>query len=128
VRCIPGNTSSRIHFLKSIVSQVQVKSHGGRSSNIPFALLIRDPSSHIDTLSENKKLADNVTNSQNGKEEPADYKFNILIPKLEAFYPVMKYKCTGDLRPVPIVSCVGSFVTFSLMFTFLTYVSTKLTS
>ena len=93
-------------FLKSIVFQVSVKSHGGRSSNIPFALLIRDPSSHIDTLSENKKLADNVSNSQNGKEEPADYKFNILIPKLEAYFPVMKYKCTGDLRPVPIVSCV----------------------
>lgn len=66
--------------------------------------MIRDPSSHIDTLTENKKLADDVTDSQNGQGDAADYKFNLLIPKHEQYFPVLKYKCTGELRPVPIVS------------------------
>jgi hypothetical protein len=86
-----------------MVCQVQVKS-SGRTTNIPFAFWIRDPSKHIDTLTENRKLAEKVAHSSNGKGEDADYMFNLLIPKQEQYFPVLKYKCTGELRPVPIVS------------------------
>lgn len=86
-----------------MVCQVQVKS-SGRASNIPFAFWIRDPSKHIDTLTENRKLAEKVPRSQNGKGNNADYMFNLLIPQQEQYFPVFKYKCTGELRPVPIVS------------------------
>jgi hypothetical protein len=82
---------------------VQVKSTT-RSINIPFSLLVRDPSSQLDTLNENTKFAENVSASlQRNKEEGvADYKFNVTIPKAETYFPLLKYKCTGDLRPVPI--------------------------
>lgn len=84
---------------------MQVKSTT-RPSNIPFSLIVRDPSSQIDTLNENKKFAENVSESlkRTQEKEVADYKFNVTVPKQETYFPLLKYKCTGDLRPVPIVS------------------------
>jgi hypothetical protein len=87
---------------------VQVKS-SVPTSNIQFSLLVRDPSSQIDNLNENKKFAENVSASlknRNNDKEVADYRFNLTIPKQETIVPLLKYKCTGDLRPVPIVSYV----------------------
>ena len=89
-------------------SQVQVKS-SVPISNIPFSLLVRDPSSQIDNLNENKKFAEDVSASlkkRNNEKGVADYKFNLTIPRQETYVPLLKYKCTGDLRPVPIVSHV----------------------
>ena len=34
--------------------------------------------------------------------------FTISVPKADDYFPVMRYKCSNDLRPVPIVS---TFVT-----------------
>lgn len=33
-----------------------------------------------------------------------DHKFTVSVPKTEGYFPVMRYKCGNDLRPVPIVS------------------------
>lgn len=67
-------------------------------------MIVRDPSKHIQSFSENKKIADDVSSTQSGKEDPADLKFNLVIPRLDVYFPFLKYKCTGDLRPVPLVS------------------------
>jgi hypothetical protein len=75
--------------------QIQVKTTA-RSSG-PFFLIVRDPSGHIDSLQENKKYADDVGG------EDVEHKFAVSVPIGENYYPVMRYKCVGDLRPVPIV-------------------------
>ena len=75
-----------------------------RSSNIPIALLVRDTSKHIQSIQENKKIVDKVSAEQNGKEGAADYGFNMLIPRQDSYFPAIKYICSGELRPVPLVS------------------------
>ena len=46
------------------------------------------------------------------EEDEVKYKFQVNIPKMDSYYSVMKYKCSGDLKPVPIVSnlmfCFGN--------------------
>jgi hypothetical protein len=62
-------------------------------------LLLRDPAHHIETLQENKKFAEDL-----GKGHVSDFKYVINIPKGDAYTPVIRYKCVGSLRPVPLVS------------------------
>lgn len=76
-------------------------------SSCPFFLLVKDPSSHIESMQENKKFADDVSNAKTGKH--ADHKFAVSIPKGDSYYPVLRYKCVGDLRPVPIVSTAAAY-------------------
>ncbi|KAL3925599.1 MAG: hypothetical protein SGILL_000293 [Bacillariaceae sp.] len=86
------------------VVQVQVKSNADQG--VPFFLLIRDPSKHIQSIQENKKFADSMADSL--ASEPAstrpDYMFTVSVPKADNYFPVMRYKCGNELRPVPIVS------------------------
>jgi hypothetical protein len=86
------------------VLQVQVKAN--TDEGIPFFLLLRDPSNHIQSIQENKKFADSMAESF--AVEPAskrpDYIFTISVPKADNYFPVMRYKCGNELRPVPIVS------------------------
>lgn len=86
------------------VVQVQVKSN--TNQGVPFFLLLRDPSNHIQSIQENKKFADSMADSL--ATEPAstrpDYMFTISVPKADNYFPVMRYKCGNELRPVPIVS------------------------
>jgi hypothetical protein len=72
----------------------------------PFFLVIRDPSKHLQSIQENKKFADNMADSlrhENPSTRP-DYKFTVSVPKADNYFPVMRYKCGNELRPVPIVS------------------------
>ena len=74
------------------------------SSSSPFFLLLRDSAGHVDSLQENKKFADDVSASmRNGEEQLVDRKFAVSIPRGENYFPVLRYKCVSDLRPVPIV-------------------------
>lgn len=86
------------------VIQVQVKTNAEEAP--PFYLTIRDPSSHIMSIQENKKFAEDMGDTI--RHEPPsrrpDHKFNVLVPKGDNYFPVMRYKCGSDLRPVPIVS------------------------
>jgi hypothetical protein len=86
------------------VVQVQVKSNVDQG--VPFFLLLRDPSNHIQSIQENKKFADNMADSL--ASEPVstrpDYMFTVSVPKGDNYFPVMRYKCGNELRPVPIVS------------------------
>ncbi|VEU41186.1 unnamed protein product [Pseudo-nitzschia multistriata] len=75
------------------VIQVQVRSNIDRG--IPFSLLIHDPSNYIQSIQENKKYAE-VTNDN------TTHKFAVSVPKTEEYFPVIRYKCGSDLRPVPI--------------------------
>jgi hypothetical protein len=85
---------------------VQVKSNV--RADVPFFLLVRDVSQQIDTLTANGKYADDVSDSLVKEQETdADRKFTISIPKADSYFPVIRYKCLEDLRPVPIVSSVN---------------------
>lgn len=80
------------------VVQVQVRSNVDRT--VPFTLQIKDPSSYIQNIQENKMYARGVADRTGG----SDFAFGVSIPKADEYFPVMRYKCSDDLRPVPIVS------------------------
>lgn len=85
------------------VVQVQVKSDCKEET--PFVLLMRDPSRHIRMIQENRRYASDKTEQlSDSHEEDAgvDFKFEISVPKAENYFPVMRYKCSPELRPVPI--------------------------
>lgn len=85
------------------VIQVQVKSESQHDKS--FVLLMRDPSRHIRMIQENRRYAfDKTENLSATSEEDAgvDYKFQISVPTAENYFPVMRYKCSPELRPVPI--------------------------
>jgi hypothetical protein len=90
------------------VIQVQVRSN--IDQGVPFFLLIRDPSKCIQSIQENKKFADSMADTLplNHRAMKSDHMFTISVPKADDYFPVMRYKCSNDLRPVPIVS---TFVT-----------------
>jgi hypothetical protein len=66
--------------------------------------MLKDPAGHVDSLQENKKFADDLTASSGAPDGSTVHKFAVSIPKGENYFPVLRYKCSGDLRPVPIVS------------------------
>ena len=74
----------------------------------PFFLLLKDPANHIRMIQENRRYADDMTEAflaeRNEGEAEFDHKFTISVPKAENYFPVMRYKCSNELRPVPIVS------------------------
>jgi hypothetical protein len=85
------------------VVQVQVKSDAPDSA--PFFLLMRDPSRHIRMIQENRRYADDMSerlSETNPDDVGVDYKFTISVPRAENYFPVMRYKCSPELRPVPI--------------------------
>lgn len=63
-------------------------------------------------IQENRRYADDMTDTflaeKKLDEVSFDHKFTISVPKAENYFPVMRYKCSNELRPVPIVS-VDSF-------------------
>jgi hypothetical protein len=89
------------------VVQVQVKSNVDQG--VPFLLLMRDPSKHIQSIQENKKFADSMAGSLSAESAATrpDYMFTVSVPKADNYFPVMRYKCGDELRPVPIVSWCG---------------------
>ena len=71
---------------------------------VPFYLLLRDPSGHIGNLQENMKYANDATEElARDSEGYADRKFTIRVPKGDNYFPVLRYKCLPELRPVPMV-------------------------
>jgi len=78
------------------VLQVQVRSNVDRT--VPFNLMIKDPSTYIQNIQENKMYAKGVAD----KTRKSDFAFAVSVPKAEEYFPVMRYKCGDDLRPVPI--------------------------
>lgn len=85
------------------VVQVQIKTSLNEAG--PFSLSIKDPSSHIQSIQENKKFAQN--DSASLESEPRsrrpDHRYIVNVPKGDNYFPVMRYKCGNELRPVPIV-------------------------
>eukprot|EP00540_Astrosyne_radiata_P020141 CAMPEP_0116833190 /NCGR_PEP_ID=MMETSP0418-20121206/6303_1 /TAXON_ID=1158023 /ORGANISM="Astrosyne radiata, Strain 13vi08-1A" /LENGTH=580 /DNA_ID=CAMNT_0004462621 /DNA_START=73 /DNA_END=1815 /DNA_ORIENTATION=+ len=85
------------------VVQVQVRSDSQTGS--PFFLLLRDPSRHVRMIQENRRYADDMTETlsdHNEEDQGIDYKFTISVPRADNYFPVMRYKCSSELRPVPI--------------------------
>lgn len=77
---------------------------------IPFFLVFQDHFSHIKSLQENKKFVEHLT-LENGAGE-REFIYCVSVPKEEEFYPIVRYKCSSALRPVPIVSPL--YITVSL--------------
>lgn len=83
------------------VVQVQVKSDS--PILVPFLLGVRDPKQHIQMLQENKEFVDNVSSEiDEDNEDSPDYNYIVTVPKVDSYYPIMRYKCSNGLRPVPI--------------------------
>lgn len=78
------------------------------TTGTPFFLLLKDPANHIRMIQENRRYADDMTEAflteRKEEEKGFDHKFTISVPKAENYFPVMRYKCSNELRPVPIVS------------------------
>jgi len=88
---------SKMHS-SSIEGLVQVEIKSGSSMDIPFCLVVKDPLRHIKTIQESKTFAkDGPQDSRKGH-----YAYNVAIPKVDQYFPVIKYKCTHELCPVPI--------------------------
>lgn len=75
-----------------------MKSTTRPNTNTHFCFLIRDPSNHIESISENRQIVETT------KSEGADYAYYVTVPKQDQYFPILKYECSGNLRPVPIVS------------------------
>lgn len=90
------------HFF--VMLQVQVKSNS--RNPVPFKLAVKDPSQHIQTLQENRKFAEDTSSSQLSRDtmERGDKSFTVSVPRADNYFPLIRYKCSTELRPVPIVS------------------------
>ena len=114
--------------------QVQVKNVEGLGDGIaaddeppPFALYLRDPSHHIRVIQENKKYAGgygaavaSVTGENVAGESEHERKYVLTLPKTSSYFPVMKYKCSNDLRPVPIVSAWSALCYCGVIYIYIT--------
>lgn len=81
---------------------VQVQAKSSAKASTPFFLLMKDPARHVESFVQNKKFADDVSDALMDDED-ADRKFTVSVPKDDTYFPVVRYKCTEDLRPVPMV-------------------------
>ena len=68
--------------------------------------MLKDLSAHVLSVKENKKFADDVSESltNSPEDELVDRKYAVAVPRGDSYYPVLTYKCVPELRPVPIVS------------------------
>lgn len=73
----------------------------------PFQLLLRDPSEHMQNVQENKKFAEDTSASLTPNDD-IDRRYTIKVPKADNYFPLIRYKCSSELKPVPIVSFVGA--------------------
>lgn len=83
---------------------VQIQLKVAPRSGIPFQIILRDPSGHLLSLQENKKYAEDMRkNAQHGDNGGrSDRLYKIIIPQTSNYFPVLRYKCSQELRPVPI--------------------------
>lgn len=92
----------------SIEGVVQVQVTCDSRDGVPFFLLVRDPSRHIRIVQENKRFADSMSEelrlSDNPDDVGIDHKYTVSVPSADDYFPVLRYKCSSELRPVPIVS------------------------
>uniref|UniRef100_A0A7S4AWU2 MHD domain-containing protein n=1 Tax=Pseudo-nitzschia australis TaxID=44445 RepID=A0A7S4AWU2_9STRA len=82
----------------SVEGVIQVQARCNTDRAVPFSLLVRDPSKCIQSIQENKKYAEISTDHTT----KSDYAFAVSVPKADEYFPVMRYKCGNELRPVPI--------------------------
>lgn len=83
-----------------VFSQVQVSCDA--RNGVPFYLNVRDPARHIRIVQENKRFSDASIVTAN--DVGIDHKYTVSVPSVDDYFPVLRYKCSSELRPVPIVS------------------------
>ena len=92
----------------SIEGMMQAQLRSDSSHFVPFTLHINDPSKHIKTIQGNATYVEDATSQlkQTNNETKQNHKYIVTIPKAEAYSPILRYKCSNELRPVPIVSFI----------------------
>ncbi|KAL7522130.1 hypothetical protein ACHAWX_006820 [Stephanocyclus meneghinianus] len=90
---------------EDVDTDVRVKSNEEKPSPtedvqppIPFFLIFQDHSGHLKSVQENKKFVEHVDVEGAARE----YTYSITVPREEEYFPVVRYKCSSSLRPVPI--------------------------
>lgn len=79
--------------------QVQLKSES--TAFVPFSVLVRDSMGHIEKLEENTELVNDISKELT-KNEDWGYKFIVTLPKPDVYFPILKYKCTAKVSPIPL--------------------------
>jgi hypothetical protein len=79
--------------------QVQLKSES--TAFVPFSVLVRDSMGHIEKLEENTELVNDISKELT-KNEDWEYKFIVTLPKPDVYFPILKYKCTTKVSPIPL--------------------------
>ena len=74
-----------------------------KQKGTPFLLMVRDPLRHIRLIQEKGKFAKNLSEEV---DDRCDYKYALSIPSnnTDTHFSVVRYKCSTELRPMPIVS------------------------
>lgn len=85
----------------SIDGTVQVQLKSESTAFVPFSVLVKDNSGHILKLEENVDIVSDISN-QLKKSDEWGYKFIVTIPKPDIYYPILKYKCTQKVAPIPL--------------------------
>jgi len=91
-----------------IQAQIKSDSSSPTAYNAPFALTLTDASCHIRTVLENNRYADDISNElmaptdTNDETNNVRYKYAVTLPEINHYFPIVKYKCSDDLLPVPI--------------------------
>lgn len=79
--------------------QVQLKSES--TAFVPFSVLVRDSLGHIDKLEENTEFVNDISKELK-KNDNWGYKFIVTVPKPDVYFPILKYKCTTKVSPIPL--------------------------
>lgn len=88
----------------SIEGMMQAQLLSNSSQFVPFTLHINDPSKHIKTIQGNASYVEDATSQlrETNNETKQNHKYIVTIPKIENYFPILRYKCSNELRPVPI--------------------------
>jgi hypothetical protein len=72
----------------------------------PFYLALKDPNNHLDNVSHLSEFSNEIINESNLMQPEKERLFRVTIPPALVGDPtqIIKYTCTRNLRPIPLVS------------------------
>jgi len=82
---------------------VQLQMRSQSTAFVPFVVRVFDAEEHIETVEANEQFANDLSSERLPRDEWA-HKFIVTLPKADSYYPILKYTCSNNLVPVPLVS------------------------
>ena len=83
----------------SIKGRILVMAQSNSLEVVPFVLSVKDLSYHIQSIEENRMFVEKFSNENNNSRI---FKYTINLSKLDDYLPILNYKCSKDLQPIPI--------------------------